>query len=70
MQVYKYVQVARVPVDRHWEENEAFFAKVKQYLVECGNADYLTYFENLEGYIRWKGKEDSAKYMGKSMLRT
>lgn len=54
---------------RHWEECEGFFGQLKQHLTECGLPDLLSYLESLEGYIRWKGKEDSAKFMGKSMLR-
>eukprot|EP01022_Parablepharisma_sp_SALTPOND_P021175 TRINITY_DN4091_c0_g1_i1.p1 TRINITY_DN4091_c0_g1~~TRINITY_DN4091_c0_g1_i1.p1 ORF type:complete len:737 (+),score=121.52 TRINITY_DN4091_c0_g1_i1:1031-3241(+) len=57
-------------VYKHWEENEEFFNKVRKYLIESGCHEQLAYFENLENYIRWKGKEDSAKYSGKGMTRT
>ena len=56
-------------VYKHWEENEAFFGQIKKYLVECGCPDYLEYMEGLEGYVKWKAKEDSGKFMGRSMLR-
>jgi len=53
----------------NWEENEDFFNKIKRQIVEFGEFEYLQRFERMEKYIRWKGKEDSAKYGGKSMLR-
>jgi len=55
---------------RHWEQNEEFFIKVKEQLIQLGNTTYLNMFTTMENYIRWKGKEDSAKFSGKSMLRT
>ena len=54
---------------RHWEENESFFFELKKHLVDFGCPDYLSYLEMLEGYTRWKGKEDSGRLMGRSMLR-
>ena len=55
--------------NRNWERNEGFFGKFKAQLAESGNPEYVDMFFNLENYIRWKGKEDSTKYSGKSMLR-
>lgn len=37
--------------------------------MECGCTDYLSYFEKMENYIRYKGKEDLAEHFGKSMMR-
>ena len=56
-------------INRNWEQNEEFFTKVKKQMVEFGAMEYLNSFENMGTYIRWKGKEDSAKHSGKSMLR-
>jgi hypothetical protein len=66
-QVYKYIEVLRA--DRHWEDNESFFVALKKEMIEGGCVEPLLELEQLESYIRWKGKEDSAKYGGKSMLR-
>lgn len=52
------------------EKNEEFFTKFKKELAKAGDPISTELFHNLESYIRWKGKEDSAKYSGKSMLRT
>jgi len=41
----------------------------KKHLIEAGDPHYTELFHKLENYIRWKGKEDSANYSGKSMLR-
>lgn len=39
-------------------------------MAKAGDPVSTELFYNLESYIRWKGKEDSARYSGKSMLRT
>ena len=52
-----------------WEVNEDFFTKFKKHLIDCGCAEHLSTFETMESYIRGKGKEDSAKHSGKSILR-
>jgi len=52
-----------------WEQNEEFFIQFKKHLTEAGDPNYTSLFHKLESYIRWKGKEDSANYSGKSMLR-
>ena len=52
-----------------WEQNEEFFIKVKNRLIEFGDVTYLTEFNSMENFIRWKGKEDSANHSGRSMLR-
>ncbi len=57
-------------MNRHWEQNEEFFQKFKKHMTDCGCGEYLVQFDAMENYIRWKGKEDSAKHSGKSMLRT
>lgn len=54
---------------KNWEENEDFYNRIKKHLIECGCHEQLNYFETLENFIRWKGKEDSARYNGKSMSR-
>ena len=56
-------------IARHWEDNEKLFVHIKKHLINSGVHEHLSYFEYLENCIRWKGKEDSAKYSGKSMLR-
>ena len=48
--------------------NEEFFNKVRRHLVDLGVVDQLTYFDNLENFIKWKGKEDSSRYSGKGMV--
>ena len=55
--------------NRNWEHNEDFFMKFKNHIADLGDSDFNTLFDSLEGYIRWKGKEDSANYFGRSMLR-
>ena len=54
---------------RNWERNDNFFTKFKSQLAESGDPEYTELFLSLDNYIRWKGKEDSAKHLGKSMMR-
>jgi len=71
-QVYAYFiyfYAKNLKKNRNWEENEEFFNKMKKQLTEYGAFDYLNSFDAMENYIRWKGKEDSAKHSGKSILR-